>query len=127
MPTSAGNPRAAERYLIVDAGELRHQVTINMPSSSPSSFGASVSPASWTAVRTTMAAVYTAGGRETSQASQLVEQVSHVVKIRWGTEVLKAGYQVAFGSRTFTVLYIENVLERNRVLLLYCKEVDGAQ
>jgi len=56
-----------------------------------------------------------------------VSEVSHVVKIRWGSEVLKPGYQIVFGSRIFTVLYIENVLERNRVLLLYCKEVDGAQ
>ena len=50
-----------------------------------------------------------------------------MVKVRWTTDVLKAGYQVVFGSRIFTVLYIENVLERNRVLQLYCKEVDGAQ
>jgi head-tail adaptor len=121
------NARAAERYLIVDAGELRHPITIKSPSSTPGPYGASVTPSSWTEVRQTWAAIYTAGGRETSQASQLVSEVSHVVKVRWSPAVLKAGYQVAFGSRTFTVLYMENVLERNRVLLLYCKEVDGAQ
>jgi head-tail adaptor len=125
MPTAKA--RAAERNLIVDPGELRHPISISQPSSTPGVYGASVTPSSWTLVRTTMAAIYIAGGRETSQASQLVSEVSHVVKVRWTLDVLKAGYQVVFGSRTFTVLYIENVLERNRVLLLYCKEVDGAQ
>jgi head-tail adaptor len=121
------NARAAERYLVVDAGELRHSIQIKSPASTAGPYGASVTPSSWTLVRTTMAAIYTAGGRETSQASQLVSEVSHTVKVRWTPDILKAGYQVAFGSRTFTVLYVENVLERNRVLLLYCKEVDGAQ
>jgi head-tail adaptor len=121
------NARAAERYLVVDAGELRHPIQINAPTAVVEADGASVMPRSWNLVRTTMAAIYTAGGRETSQASQLVSEVSHTVKVRWTPDVLKAGYQVAFGSRAFTVLYIENVLERNRVLLLYCKEVDGAQ
>ena len=120
------NPRASERFLVIDSGELRHAIVINAPSSTPGPDGASVTPSSWTPVRSTNAAIYTAGGRETSQANQLVSECSHVVKVRWTPDVLKAGYQVAFGSRTFIVLYIENVLERNRVLLLYCKEVDGA-
>ena len=120
-------PKSAAQNLIIDSGELRHAIVIQSPSSAPGDFGMSVTPSSWTPVRSTSAAIYTAGGRETSQASQLVSEVSHVVKIRWGSEVLKAGYQIVFGSRIFTVLYIENVLERNRVLLLYCKEVDGAQ
>ena len=115
------------QQLAINPGDLRHSITIQAPAAAASSFGASVAPASWSAVRSTMAAIYTAGGRETSQASQLVSEVSHVVKVRWTTDVLKAGYQVVFGSRIFTVLYIENVLERNRVLQLYCKEVDGAQ
>ena len=120
-------PKSAASNLIVDAGELRLAITIQSPSTTAGEFGMSVTPSTWNPVRTTNAAIYTAGGRETSQAAQLVSEVSHVVKIRWGTEVLKAGYQVVFGVRIFTVLYIENVLERNRVLLLYCKEVDGAQ
>lgn len=119
--------KSPEFALRIDGGELRHPVVIQMPSAAPSSMGASVNPASWTNVRSTQAAIYTAGGKETNQAAQLVSEVSHVVKVRWTADVLKAGYRVAFGARYFTVLYIENVLERNRVLNLYCKEVDGAQ
>ncbi|HLH36005.1 MAG TPA: head-tail adaptor protein [Alloacidobacterium sp.] len=115
--------------MAINSGELRHPITIQAPANAvqSGSFGASVTPSSWTVVRSDMASIYTAGGRETSQASQLVSEVSHVVKIRWTSDVLKAGYQIVFGARIFTVLYIENVQERNLVLLLYCKEVDGAQ
>jgi head-tail adaptor len=114
--------------LVIEPGELRHPIQIQSPGApAAGSMGASVSPSNWDVVRTTMAAIYTAGGRETSQASQLVSEVSHVVKVRWTQDTLKAGYRVVFGSRYFAIAYIENVLERNRVLLLYCKEVDGAQ
>jgi len=126
MPSSQWNS-AQKDPLVINPGELRHPITINSPSSTPGTYGASVTPSSWTLVRQTIAAIYTAGGKETSQADQLVSECSHVVKVRWTADVLKAGYQVVFGTRTFTVLYIENVLERNRVLLLYAKEVDGAQ
>lgn len=109
----------------IRAGELCHQVQIQQPQySQPGPRGASVTPA-YTTVRTTMAAIYTAGGRETSNASQIVSEVSHVVKVRWTPTVILANYRVLFGVRAFTVKYAENVLERNRVLLLYCLEVDG--
>ncbi len=109
----------------MDAGELRHKVQIQQPTYAAGPTGMSATPVSWSTVRTSMAAIYTAGGRETSMASQIVSQVSHVVKVRWSDVVLKANYRVLFGGRFFTVQYVENVLERNRVLLLYCLEVDG--
>jgi SPP1 family predicted phage head-tail adaptor len=109
----------------IRAGELCHQVEIQQPqTSSGDSFGNSVTPANWTTVRTTRAAIYTAGGRETSMASQIVSAVSHVVKVRWTEVTINANYRVVFGSRFFTVQYVENVLERNRVLLLYCLETN---
>lgn len=121
------NVRAAEAYLNLDPGEMRHRIVIQSPASTATSSGASVQPSNWNAERTTMAAIYTAGGRETSQANQLVSECSHVVKVRWTPDVLKANYRIVFRARTFTVLYVENVLERNRVLLIYCKEIDGQQ
>lgn len=116
---------ASRDPLAIDAGELRHAVIIQQPQAQTTdSFGNSVTPATWTTVRTAMAAIYTAGGRETSMASQIVSEVSHVVKVRWTSDTIKANYRVQFGSRIFTVQYVENVLERNRVLLLYCLEVN---
>jgi len=111
--------------LVINPGELRHEIAIQKPEDSPDSRGLSVVPANWTTVRATLAQIYTAGGRETSMASQIIADVSHVVKVRWDPTVIEAGYRVAFGGRVFTVQYTENVYERNRVLLLYCREVDG--
>lgn len=115
----------ASKSLIVAAGELRHQVTVQAPVYAADARGMSVTPTSWTAVRTARAAIYTAGGRETSAATQIVSQVSHVVKVRWTPDVIKPNYRVLFGDRYFTVQFVENVLERNRVLLLYCMEVNS--
>ncbi len=108
--------------LVVRPGELRHLVEIKSPVYAADAQGMSVTPASYTVVCSANAAIYTAGGRETSMASQIVSQVSHVVKIRWPGMAIKANYQVLFNGRTFTVQYVEDVLERNRVLLLYCLE-----
>jgi head-tail adaptor len=119
-------PIAQKDPLAIDAGELRHPITIQSPQYAGDALGGmSVSPSSFTLARETMAAIYTAGGKETSMASQIVSQVSHTVKVRWTPTVIKAGYRVLFAGRFFTVQYVENVLERNRVLLLYCLEVDG--
>lgn len=109
----------------IRAGELVHQVTIQAPVYAADARGKSVTPASWNVVRTARAAIYTAGGRETSSAGQIVSDVSHVVKVHWTPDTIKANYQVAFGDRYFTVKFVENVLERNRVLLIYCREVDS--
>lgn len=110
----------------IQSGELRHPIAIEAPAYAADALGGmSVAPTSWTAVRSARAAIYTAGGRETSMASQIVSDVSHVVKVRWTSDIIKAGYRVLFGGRFFTVQYVENVLERNRVLQLYCLEVDG--
>lgn len=112
--------------LVIQPGTLRHSVTVQSPDYVADAIGGmSVAPTSWTTVRTTFAAIDTAGGREMAQAAQIVSQVSHVVKLRWTRTVIKAGYRVLFAGRFFTVQYAENVQERNRVLKLYCLEVDG--
>jgi len=108
----------------IAAADLCHWIQIQAPQSTADARGLSVSPAAWNTVCATRAAIYTAGGRETSQASQIVSEVSHVVKIRWGGVAILAGYQVLFKDRVFIVKYVENILERNRMLVLYCLEVN---
>jgi head-tail adaptor len=111
--------------LIVEAGELHHFITIQRASTLGDSFGQSINPVQWDDVFQTWAALYTAGGRETSMASHIVSAVSHVVKIRWTpTIIMRANYRVVLGPRYFTVAYVENVKERNFVLLLYATEID---
>lgn len=120
--------------LSINPGDLRHLITIQAPSSTAGAMGNSLVPGSWTQALATWAAIYTpgaggirGGGRFGAQGDQIISEATHVVKIRWTPVTLAAGYQVLFGTRVFTINYIENLLERNRVLLLYCKEIDGQQ
>jgi SPP1 family predicted phage head-tail adaptor len=112
--------------VVTEPSELRHFVTIQRASQTGDSFGKSINPVAWDVLYTTWAAIYTAGGREVAQASHIVSGVTHVIKVRYNTAVImRANYRVVFGPRYFTVQYVENVKERNIVLLLYCIEIDG--
>lgn len=113
--------------LAIDSGELRHPIQIQQQSASQTGTGAPV--AAWTTILATQAKISTASSREAYQAMQFTALVSHVIKIRWpGTSVvILGGQQVVFGSRVFKLQTVENVLERNRVLLLHCLEINGPQ
>jgi len=113
--------------LIINAGELRHQVQIQQLETTQSGTGAPST--TWDTVLTPMAAIMTASSREVYQAAQFSAQVSHVIKIRWpGAGItIQGGMQVLFGSRVFKLQTVENVFERNRVMLLHCLEINGVQ
>jgi SPP1 family predicted phage head-tail adaptor len=119
--------RNDQNPLAIDAGELRHSIQIQQQSSAQTGTGAPVT--SWTTILQTMAKISTASSREAFQAMQFTALVSHVIKIRWpGASVaIQGGQQIVFGSRIFKLQIPENVLERNRVLLLHCLEINGAQ
>jgi SPP1 family predicted phage head-tail adaptor len=109
----------------ISAGELIHRVLIQAPRTSDAgNTGMSITPDTWDTVRTTYAAIVTAVGSETSQSMQLVSEVSHIVKVRYTPTRIAANYRVVFGTRIFIVKYVENLRERNRVLLLSCLEVN---
>jgi len=111
----------------IDAGQLRNQISIQSPSTSQTSTGAPTT--SWTTFFTCMAAIRTASSREAYQASQFTALVSHAITIRWpGASVsIQGGQQVLFGPRIFKLQTVENVQERNRVLILHCLEINGVQ
>jgi SPP1 family predicted phage head-tail adaptor len=112
--------------LIIEPGELWNFIRIQRASRLGDTFGKSVNPVDWEDLFSCWAAIYSAGGREVAAASHLVSSVSHVLKIRYTPSIIvRANHRIIFGARYFTVGYIENVKERNRVLLLYATEIDG--
>lgn len=113
--------------LAINSGELRHAIQIQKQTATQSASGAPQQ--SWTTILSTVAKISTASSREVYQASQFTAQVSHVITIRWpGSSVtILGGMQVLFGSRVFKLQTVENPLERNRLLLLHCLEINGAQ
>lgn len=112
--------------LVVDAGMLVHVIQIQQPTATDALGGQS---GPWVTILSPRAAIATASSREAYQAKQFVAEVSHVITIRWpGASVnIQGGKQVLFGARVFKLQAVENVIERNRVLLLHCLEINGGQ
>ena len=121
-------PYTAKDPLLIPPGQLRNEITLQAQSQAPDAVTGAPS-ASWATVMTTMAGIASQGSREVFQAQQYASQVTHVLTVRWpGTGVaIAGGMRVSFGTRTFTVQSVENVMERNRVMKLMCVEVDGVQ
>jgi SPP1 family predicted phage head-tail adaptor len=119
--------RAKADPLAIDAGRLRHPIQIQSLLQTQSATGALTD--SWQTVHQTMAAIDTMSSREVWSASQFTEEVTHVVTIRWpgSTISIQGGQQILFGPRTFKLQTVENVQERNRVLILHCLEINGAR
>jgi SPP1 family predicted phage head-tail adaptor len=114
--------------LVIEPSELWHFITIQRGSQAGdgTTFGKSIAPATWDDLYSTWAAIYTSGGREVATASRLVSQVTHVVKIRYNPAfTIRSSDRIVFGRRFFTVQFVENVKERNIVLLISCVEIDG--
>ena len=111
----------------IGAGELCHLIEIQAAAPTQDAVGGQ--SVAWVTILTTRAAIRTASSKEAYQAMQFTAQVSHLIKIRWpGPSILLlGGQQVLFGSRVFTLQAVENVQERNRVLLLQCLEINGVQ
>lgn len=109
----------------VGAGELAHLVQIQKPRTAPGdTFGQSITPDTWDTVLTVRAAIEAAGAGERNETAQLVSEVSHRVTIRWTPVFIGANYRVLFGTRMFAVQAVTDLLERRRVLVLYCSEVN---
>ncbi len=114
--------------LYLRAGELRHQIQIQAPSSTRDASGQVVS--TWTALLTTRAAMLNTTGQSYKEAyaeNALVSQSTWVIKIRWpGTGcTVEPGQRVQYGSDLYLIQAVDNVLQRNRVLNLYCMAVDA--
>jgi len=102
------------------AGWLRHRVTIQKKTTSQDSYGAEQE--TWTNVATVWAGIEPLRGREYIDAQNATAEVTHRVRIRYQSGITPR-MRVSFGSRTFEIVSVINVLERNRELELMCREV----
>jgi SPP1 family predicted phage head-tail adaptor len=115
--------------LVINAGELRHSITITEASSTRDSYGQPVS--TWNTVLTTRAKIE--GTTSTSykqllQSGVISAQTTDVITMRWpgSTVFITPDMRVIFGDQTFLIQGIDNVLRRNRVLKLFCMAIDAA-
>lgn len=102
------------------AGRLRHNAAIeqNTPTRSPS--GEAI--ASWSAfVASWWCELVQVGGGETFRSRQVHATADHVASGRYVAGVTPQ-MRVVLGSRTFDILRADNVMNRDRELMLHLRE-----
>lgn len=101
------------------AGELRKRITIEQPSRVADGAGELVP--GWTLYGVVWAAVEPLSGSEKIQAQQVNANVNIRVTIRYLAGVIPA-MRARFGTRTFQIVSVQNIEERNREMDLLCVE-----
>lgn len=79
----------------------------------------------WSTVGTYWAHIETLSGRELVNALQKKAETTHRVTIRYlgDSTTVSPKMRIVYKTRTFNILWINNVGERNRELDCYCEEV----
>ena len=105
----------------MDAGILRHRVTLQSPVETRGPDYAEVQRA-WTDVATVWASIEPLSARELFQNLEVSSELTTRVRIRWMAGV-SAKWRVLFGVRVFEIQSVLNPGEANIDLELLCAEV----
>ena len=103
----------------MEAGKLRHRVTIKQKSTTRDAAGGEV--VAWTTFATVWGSVEPMRGQEYLEANRVGAQVDTRIRIRYASGVLPS-MQAVYGSHTYDILSVINVEERNIEMQLMCKE-----
>ena len=104
------------------AGWLRHRITIQEPTQVQSTSG-QMNPG-WSDYPAAWASIEPLPGREYMEGRQAQASVHYRIRMRYQDDIT-ADMQVVFGSRTFQIVSVINVIEGNRELNLMCRENVG--
>jgi SPP1 family predicted phage head-tail adaptor len=104
----------------MQAGRLRHQVTLETQSTILDTFGEESN--AWTATATVWASIEPISGRERLLASGTQADITHRIRMRYRSGVAPR-MRVTFGTRHFDIVSVANREERNRELELMCQEL----
>ncbi len=107
------------------AGELRHQITIQMATTGRDSVGERTM--TWTSGRNTWAGIWPVRGREYFESQQLQSNITHKIRIRHQTlangTTISPEHRIKFGTRIFNITTPPiNADERNIILDMMCVE-----
>lgn len=107
--------------LALQAGTLRHRIDIEAPAVSIRPASGAV-PKAWVPFAANLAAaVQPLAGREVFAAEGLNAQATFKITLRYQPGITQK-MRVKFGARTFDIVSVANVEERNRVTELNCRE-----
>jgi SPP1 family predicted phage head-tail adaptor len=107
------------------AGQLRHYVIVQSPTSSKNSFGERT--LAWTSNIGTWASIEPLRGREYFAGQQVQSAVTHKITTRHRTlaattAITPHNARIRFESRTFNIHAVVNAYERDIGLTLMCSE-----
>jgi SPP1 family predicted phage head-tail adaptor len=114
--------------MAMQAGKLRHRVTIQrLSAGSPGQDAGGTPDDGWGALFTCWAEVMPLRGRELVAAQQVHPEVTGTIRIRYRADYpLTSKDRAVYDSRIYDILAAINVEERNREVLLYVKEGPNA-
>jgi SPP1 family predicted phage head-tail adaptor len=103
----------------MNAGSLRHRITIQSVTETKDTFGGVTE--AWGTHAAVWASIEPLSGRELLQAQQVQADITHRVRMRYVAGVTTK-MRVLYGSREFGIQVAINPEERNREIVLMCKE-----
>ncbi|UEM08068.1 phage head closure protein (plasmid) [Skermanella rosea] len=111
--------RSKNKALCIDAGELRHRITIQAKMRTPDGIGGGT--LAWSEVGKAWASIMPYRGLEVWRSMQTETPVSHKIRMRHRNDVTTRN-RILFGTRVFDIVQCINVAEENIVLELLCVE-----
>lgn len=102
------------------AGWLRHRLTIQELVGSQNSYGEVVQ--TWSDVATIWGSIEPLRGKEYIEAATARASVDHRIRVRYRSDITP-GKRIEYGSRTFEIVSVIDVLEKHKEMELMCKEL----
>ena len=102
------------------AGKLRHRITIQEYTTAANDFGEMVK--TWATYVTVWGLIKPLTGDEKFTADQTTPGLSHEIRIRYKSGITP-DMQLRFDGRTFGIVSVINIDERNREMILMCREI----
>lgn len=104
----------------MDAGLMRHKVTIQKLSQTQNEFGEPEKV--WTPVVTVRASINAMSERDFLAGMAEQAEATHKVTIRYN-KLVDRTMRVVFGERVFSILHIRDPWEKHQEMVLTCKEL----
>jgi SPP1 family predicted phage head-tail adaptor len=107
--------------LDVEAGEMRHRVTLQELAEVEDAYGQKIK--SWGDRIRLWSSVRPLSGRDTVNAGQLFSTCSHAVVMRYNPGVVAdPNFRLLFGSRVLNIVAVLNLSERGKKTVAFCTE-----
>lgn len=104
----------------MQAGKLRHRVTIQEPVVARNGFNEAIT--TWVTVATVWASVEPISGREFFAAEHVQSEITHRIRVRYRAGIAPT-MRVVFNGRYLMIESVINYGERNTDLQLMCREM----